>query len=217
MPHISWPTCSPFLQFPSFPTKCLFSSFFWYQGSSSLLSTFKKSFLLDCLLFPTSIHYQKYHSSFHSLHRDFPCSSECFLYTLHTLQSSPLIPPAIHSSSWSPSSFCSMLWLFLLPENGLVLIFLGKKTISISYLASWIPFQNQKSLSFLFDHSFSSVLADLKFLSCFLPFKGSDITPSFILNVYTHLLCKTNATSNIDNHLTPNSSQSTDLLRDRSF
>lgn len=150
--------------------------------------------------------------SVHSLCRD---SSEWFLYTPHTPQSSPVISPAIHSSSWSPSSFCSILWLFLLPENGLVLIFLGKETISISYLASWILFQ--KSLSFLFDHSFSSVLADLKFLPCFLPFKGSGITPSFILNVYLHLLCITNPTSNIDNPPTPISSQSTDLLRDRSF
>jgi len=50
------------------------------------------------------------------------------------------------------------------------------------------------SLSFVFEPSFSSVLADLKFLPCFLPFRGSGITTSFILNVYLPLLCITNPT-----------------------
>lgn len=152
-----------------------------------------------------------------SLVRTFPHSSEHYLYMLHTLQSSLIILPAIHSSSWSSSSFCSMLWLFLLPENVLVRMFLGKETISISYLTSWVSFHHKMSLSFIFSLSFSSVLADPKFLPCFLPFRGSGITTSFILHVYLSLLCVTNPTSNIDNQLTTNSSQSMDLLRGSSF
>lgn len=198
----------------------LFPSFFRHPGSSCLLPLHTKSSLLYCRLFPTTIQYQKISwmsaCICRSLVRAFPHSSERYLYMLHTLQSSLIILPAIHSSSWSSSSFCSMLWLFLLPENVLVLIFLGKETISISYPTSWIPFHHKMSLSFIFGLSFSSVLADPKFLPFFLPFRGSGIT-SFILNVYLSLLCVTNPTSNIDNQLTTNSSQSMDLLRDSSF
>lgn len=152
---------------------------------------------------------------FNSLLRDSP--TECCLYTVHTLQSSPIIPHAIHSSSWSPSSFCSILWLFLLAENDLVLIFLGKETISISYLTSWILFHHQMSLSFIFNPPSSSVLADCKFLPCFLPFRVSGIMASFILNVYLPPLRITNPMSNMDDQLTSNSSWSMDLLRDSSF
>ena len=203
--YISWPTRSPYLPpFSIFSTFlhyfCVLHSFFWHPGSSHLLPPHRKSFFLCCFLFPTSVQHQKYHNCLPASFTPFseplpvPCSSQRFLYTLHTLQSSPIIPPAIHSSSWSPSSFCSILWIFLLPENGLVLIFLGKETTSISYLTSWIPFHHQMSLSFVFEPSFSSVLADLKFLPCFLPFRGSGITTSFILNVYLPLLCITNPT-----------------------
>lgn len=220
--HISWPPCSPSLPpvsiFSIFSHYfCFLHSLFWHPGSPCLLPSYMKSFLLYFLLFPTSIQYQKYHKCLPASFTPFseplpvPGSSERFLYMLHTLQSSPIIPPAIHSSSWSPSSFCSILWLFLLPKkNGLVLIFLGKETISISYLTSWIPFHHQMSLSFIFNPSFSSVLADLKILPCFLPFRASGVTASFILNVYLPLLCIANPTSNIDNHLTLNFSRSTD-------
>lgn len=213
--HISCPPCSPSLSLHLFAL-CFLHSFFWHSGSWCLLSPYMKSFLLYYLLFPTSIQYQQYHKSlFASLFSGtlpVPCFSEHFLYTVHTLQSSSIIPPAIHSSSWNSSSFCFILWLILLAENGLVLIFWSKETISLSYLTSWIPFHHQLSLSFTFNSSFSSVLAALKCVPCFLLLTGSGIT-SFILSVRPPLLCLTNPISNVDNQLTPNSSWSTNYVQ----
>lgn len=143
--HISCLPCSPSHQSPSFPLFCTVFVFFILSTIRIFMSTTALYEIVPSVLFIIP--------SFHTV-SEIPQMSACIFRSL--LRASPctlflriLFVHAAYSAifSYYPSRYSfrllkpiQFLFYILLPENGLVLIFLGKETISISYLTSWILF-----------------------------------------------------------------------------
>lgn len=121
---------------------------------------------------------------------------------LNTLQSSPIRPPAICSNSWSPSSFCCILW-FLFAARKWWCSHIPGQEHNLHFLSHLLDtIHHEISLSFICNFSFAPALADLRFVPCFLTSRDPGTTASFTHYITHHLpiLCITNPTSNIDNH-----------------